>query len=91
MNEPICFHGWVSGRVQGVYFRRFTADAAEAEGVEGWARNLSDGRVEFMLCGQRAAVARVLDQLRQGPPSARVDTLEYREQSWCEQDGFSIR
>jgi acylphosphatase len=66
----------VSGRVQGVGFRYFTYDAALREGVGGWVRNLSDGRVEAFLEGELEAVTRVERQIRQGPRGSRVDSVD---------------
>jgi len=71
----------VSGRVQGVGFRFFVADAARREGLSGWVRNLPDGRVEALAEGEPEALDRLEAQLRRGPASARVvrvlsETLE---------------
>jgi acylphosphatase len=65
-------HVIVSGRVQGVWFRGNTQRAASAAGVHGWVRNLPDRRVEAVLQGERAAVERVIDFMRAGPPGAAV-------------------
>jgi len=66
----------ISGRVQGVGFRYFSADVAAREGVTGWVRNLPDGRVEAHVEGEAEAVTRVERALRQGPPGARVDAVD---------------
>ena len=71
--------GYVYGRVQGVGFRYFASRQAQVEGVDGYARNLADGRVEFLLQGESDAVVRVLEQLKQGPRYARVTRVEYTE------------
>jgi acylphosphatase len=52
----VCRHGYVSGRVQGVYFRQATAAQAERLDLDGWVRNLADGRVEVLFEGEDAAV-----------------------------------
>ena len=65
----------ISGRVQGVGFRWFARDVAVREGVTGWVRNLPDGRVEALVEGDAEAVTRVERSLRQGPPGARVQTV----------------
>jgi acylphosphatase len=65
----------VSGRVQGVGFRAFVADAARAEGLAGWVRNLPDGCVEILAEGDAEALARLEWRLWQGPPMARVDDV----------------
>jgi acylphosphatase len=66
----------ISGRVQGVGFRYFTADAADSEGLHGWVRNLSDGRVEIFAEGDVEAVDRFERRVRQGPRGARIDSVE---------------
>lgn len=68
-------HFIVSGRVQGVGFRAFVADAARAEGLTGWVRNMPDGRVEVQAEGAAEALGRLERRLRQGPPLARVDDV----------------
>jgi acylphosphatase len=68
----------VSGRVQGVGFRWFVKQTAEREGVTGWVRNLHDGRVEALVEGDAAAVARVEQALRQGPRSGHVERVGVR-------------
>ena len=64
--------GTVRGRVQGVGFRYFVSRCAEASGVCGYARNLADGRVEFLLQGEVAAIDKVVEAIRRGPRHARV-------------------
>jgi acylphosphatase len=63
----------VAGRVQGVGFRVFVLDAAEAEGLRGWVRNTLDGDVEGVAEGEREALDRFVRSLQRGPASARVD------------------
>jgi len=63
----------VAGRVQGVGFRAFVLDAAEAEGLAGWVRNTPDGDVEGVAEGEREALDRFAKRLQRGPASARVD------------------
>lgn len=67
--------GLVCGRVQGVGFRYFVKRNAEFHQVSGYAKNLLDGRVEFLLQGDQADVDAVLGQIRQGPEYARVDEV----------------
>jgi len=66
----------ISGRVQGVGFRYFTADAAEREGLQGWVRNTPDGRVEISAEGDVEAMDRFERSIRQGPRGARVEAVE---------------
>jgi len=66
----------ISGRVQGVAFRWETLQAAERCRVNGWVRNLPDGRVEAVVEGPRQQVTDLIDWCRKGPPVARVDSLD---------------
>lgn len=72
----IRLHILVSGRVQGVNYRGSTQAAALKEGVSGWVRNLSDGRVEAMLEGEESAVNRLIQFMSKGPAGANVSTFE---------------
>ena len=67
----------VYGRVQGVSFRFYTRDTAAALGLTGWVSNRYDGSVEVVAEGGRAALERLLDFLQQGPPMARVDSVQH--------------
>ncbi|WP_210481448.1 acylphosphatase [Naasia sp. SYSU D00948] len=69
----------VSGRVQGVGFRYSCIEEARRIGVAGWVRNLADGRVEAHLEGEAAAVDALVSWLHEGPPFARVDSVEVRD------------
>jgi acylphosphatase len=69
----------VSGRVQGVFFRASTRAQAQSLGVTGYARNLPDGRVEVLACGDPAAVDSLCRWLWQGPPAASVSDVTVAE------------
>lgn len=73
-------HVWISGRVQGVYFRAFARDAAIREGVTGWVRNLRDGRVEAVFEGDSENVERMLEWCGQGSPYGQVSNVETLEE-----------
>jgi acylphosphatase len=66
----------VSGRVQGVFFRRAAAEQARALGVTGWACNLNDGSVEIIGEGKRRNLEALLSWAHKGPPHARVDEVQ---------------
>lgn len=68
----------MSGRVQGVFFRASAARRARELGVTGYARNLADGRVEVLACGDTPAVDALCEWLWQGPPAARVHEVVVR-------------
>ena len=85
-------HFVVAGRVQGVGFRWFTVDAATREGLGGWVRNLSDGRVEAVAEGESESVARFEAALWRGPSRARVEDVQVSDtEPLGAVDGFSIR
>jgi acylphosphatase len=65
-------HVFISGMVQGVFFRSETRDEAKKLGVKGWVGNLSDGRVEAVFEGEEKNVKGLIEFCRRGPPGARV-------------------
>ncbi|WXG40495.1 MAG: acylphosphatase [Candidatus Freyarchaeum deiterrae] len=85
-------HVFVSGRVQGVYFRQHTKDEADRVGVNGWVRNLSDGRVEALIEGEKEKVEEMVQICRRGPPSAQVTDINVAFENYTgEFKNFSIR
>jgi acylphosphatase len=70
---------YVSGRVQGVFYRASTRQRAQELGCRGYARNLPDGRVEVLAVGEPAAVHALIEWLRQGPPAAHVTDVNCTE------------
>ena len=81
MTEILRTHVFVSGRVQGVWFRESTREKATQLGVGGWVRNLLDGRVEAMFEGPSEAVRAVVEFVHDGPPSANVERVEVEEEA----------
>lgn len=69
-------HVFISGRVQGVWFRSSTKKVASELGVSGWVRNLTDGRVEAVFEGDDEKVSKCLEWCREGPPGAVVTDVE---------------
>jgi acylphosphatase len=84
-------HVWASGQVQGVWFRDSCAREALAVGVNGWVRNLSDGRVEAVFEGPPPAVDALVDWCRHGPPRADVEQLEVVSEAPAGETRFAIR
>ncbi|MGD8369302.1 MAG: acylphosphatase [Desulfobacterales bacterium] len=90
-NEKVRAHVIVTGRVQGVFFRANTAQAAERCGVSGWVRNRRDGTVEAIFEGESGAVADVLDWCKKGDPPAAVKDVHVKWEDYSgEYVGFSI-
>jgi acylphosphatase len=69
-------HVFVSGLVQGVFYRATCQREAQARGLRGWVRNLPDGRVEAVFQGPREAVEDMLRWCAKGPPRAQVSKID---------------
>lgn len=67
-----CVKAWVFGKVQGVGYRLFCKRRAKELGLQGYALNLSDGRVEVLICGEADAIEKMVESLNQGPTFAQV-------------------
>ena len=81
----------IRGRVQGVFFRNWTADKARSLGVRGWVRNRLDGSVELAAYGEEEAVEALTEACRTGPPAARVERIEVEEAEWeAPPSGFRV-
>ena len=81
----------VTGRVQGVFFRAWTAEQARDLGVNGWVWNASEGSVEARLQGEEIAVNQLIERMREGPPSAKVEDLEIDDVALQPIDRFEVR
>ena len=68
-----CLRVRIEGRVQGVWFRAWTAEEAHKRRLRGWVRNRRDGSVEAQFAGPAEQVDAMVDACRRGPPHARVD------------------
>ncbi len=85
-------HMFVSGRVQGVFFRSQTKHNAERYDLKGWIRNLPDGRVEAVFEGEKEAVETLVEFCKHGPSSARVTNIKLRWETYTgEFDRFGIK
>ncbi|MDR1239573.1 MAG: acylphosphatase [Treponema sp.] len=91
MVGPAALRALVQGRVQGVGFRYTCCHEARRLGLSGWVRNRADGTVEVWAEGSREKLDLLLHWLRQGPPGARIDQVQYdmrRPTGTCR--GFTI-
>ncbi|MEN9203569.1 MAG: acylphosphatase [Thermostichus sp. DG_1_6_bins_120] len=91
MSECVRVHVWIGGRVQGVGFRAYTEAMARKVGVQGWVRNLRDGRVEAVFQGSPSAVEAMLTWCEQGSPGSQVEFVEQRPEPPEDLVGFQIR
>jgi acylphosphatase len=91
MPERTRAHVFVSGRVQGVYFRATTRETAASAGVDGWVRNLDDGRVEAVFEGPAPAVESVVEFCHEGSEAAVVDSVDVTYEDPEGLENFRIR
>jgi len=91
MGERTRAHVFVSGTVQGVYYRANTRETARERGVSGWVRNLDDGRVEAVFEGAEDAVASMIEWCHEGSPAASVQDVEVRDEEPRDEQGFVVR
>lgn len=85
-------HVLIAGRVQGVSFRYYTVQEAESVGVNGWVRNLWDGRVEAIFEGEAESVEHMVEWSKHGPPSAVVEDVDLQWQEAIDEfDTFRVR
>jgi acylphosphatase len=90
MAAKMCVHCYVTGKVQGVWFRASTAEQAKRLAITGWARNLPDGRVEVLACGEREKIAELVEWLKVGPPLASVTDFSSEELPVQDTQGFNV-
>lgn len=90
MSEKICIHCYVSGRVQGVWFRASTQEEAQRLHLTGWVRNLPDGRVEVFACGEKENVLQLHTWLAHGPRLAKVTEVIHEEHPWKIFEDFEV-
>lgn len=92
MSKKVRAHVFVKGKVQGVYFRQNMRIVSKRHGVNGWVRNLKDGRVEAILEGDEGSVNDVIEWCHAGPPEAKVEDVKVEYESFTgEYDNFSVR
>ena len=84
-------HVFVSGRVQGVFYRASTREAARERDVDGWVRNLDDGRVEAVFEGPASVVEAMCEWCETGSSAASVSSVEVTMEPPEDLDGFRIR
>jgi acylphosphatase len=87
MENIVCKRIWVSGRVQGVFYRDSTCRLAQQLNLVGGVRNLYDGRVEVQVCGDVESVESLVKWLKIGPKLAKVTTIEVEDLHFDSDDG----
>jgi acylphosphatase len=91
MSDRTRAHVFVSGTVQGVYFRATTRDEARDRGVDGWVQNLDDGRVEAVFEGPEEVVEELIDFCHEGSDAAEVENVEIEYEESQGENGFRVR
>ena len=87
-----CVHIFVTGKVQGVFFRQATRVIAIKNNVTGWVRNLDDGRVEIMIEGEDKSVDTITKWCNLGPANSRVDEIKINQEEFLgEYENFEVR
>ncbi|MEJ2683074.1 MAG: acylphosphatase [Candidatus Sulfobium sp.] len=90
--EAARVHLLIEGRVQGVFYRAFTRSIAMKLGLNGWVRNLYDGRVEAVFEGDRTLIERALLECRKGPPGSYVRDVDVDWEDYSgDLEGFEVR
>jgi acylphosphatase len=84
-------HVWVSGHVQGVYFRAYAEDEAAYRQIADWIRNAPDGRIEAVFEGSRTSVEAMIQWCPRGSPAARVTGVEVTWEALRGEQGFRVR
>lgn len=88
--NQVCYRCLVGGRVQGVFYRATTRYEAQRRSITGYAKNLPDGRVEVVACGEPGAVEELCNWLRIGPDNAQVSGVACEVLDFQSYPGFSI-
>ncbi|RQG89949.1 acylphosphatase [Natrarchaeobius halalkaliphilus] len=91
MSERTRAHVFISGTVQGVFYRATTRDTARDHGIDGWVRNLDDGRVEAVFEGPGDAVESMVEWCHEGSQAAIVDDVDVEYEQPRSEDGFEVR
>ena len=82
----------VTGRVQGVWYRKFAEEKANELGIKGWVKNTVDGGVLLLAQGEEIELETFIDWLRIGPPLARVNKITKAKMNLLSNfDNFTIQ
>ncbi len=81
---------YISGTVQGIFFRQFVKENAERYNVKGFVRNLEDGRVEVFAEGNQEEVEKLIELCKQGPRHSKIDKVDIREEKFQDLKEFKL-
>jgi acylphosphatase len=91
MTDRMRAHVFVTGKVQGVYFRATTRDESTDRTIDGWVRDLDDGRVEAVFEGPESHVEEMVEFCHEGSDTARVDDVEVSYEEPRDENDFEVR
>lgn len=92
VNRKMQIYVLISGKVQGVGFRNFTQTNARQLGINGYAKNLANGKVEVVAEGEKLKLISLIEKLWEGPRASRVDDIEIEEREFSgEYKTFGVR
>jgi len=91
VQNKICMHYLISGHVQGVFFRASTQEQANTLGLTGWTRNLDNGQVEVVACGETEKLMQFYAWLLHGPERAKVEKVISEEIPWQQHARFAVK
>ncbi|MCX8188177.1 MAG: acylphosphatase [Nitrososphaeria archaeon] len=83
MRKLVSANIYVSGIVQGVFFRAYTRSKARSLGITGWVKNLPDGRVQIFAEGEEDSIKKLIDWCKVGPPHAVVEDVKVEWLEYC--------
>lgn len=89
-HHKMCIRAVISGTVQGVFFRAGTQQKAQQLHLTGWVKNLMDGQVELIACGDQDSIMLLTEWLWKGTPNAKVSNVHWEEIPWQEFMEFNI-
>ena len=81
---------YITGTVQGIFFRAFIKDNAERNNVKGFVRNLEDGRIEVFIEGDANDVNKMIELCKKGPKHAQIRKVEEKEERFQDMKGFKV-
>ena len=81
---------YITGIVQGLFFRNFVKENAERHNVKGFVRNLEDGRVEVFLEGDMDNVKKMIDLCKQGPKHSQIKNVEEKDENFQDLRDFKV-
>ena len=81
---------FITGSVQGMFFRQFVKDQAEKINIRGFIRNLEDGRIEIFIEGNKDSVDKMLEICKNGPPHAKIRSIEEKPEAFQDFKEFKI-